>query len=211
MKIILYLIIALIISTFLISLIWRFLSLYHSPCPAWLSWLVEVDNPLTKANQSKIIIENLNLKPGMKIIDIGCGPGRLTIPLALTLGAKGEVLAMDIQTAMIDKVKAKANAKNLNNIKFLNAGIGEGKLSANEFDRALLVTVLGEIPNQIAALEEIFNALKPGGVLSITETIFDPHFQSLKKISKLTEQVGFQEKELIGNRLAFTIKFEKPD
>jgi len=41
----------------------------------------------------------------------------------------------------------------------------------------VLVTVLGEVPDREAALREIFDALKPGGILSVTEIIFDPHFQ----------------------------------
>lgn len=45
------------------------------------------------------------------------------------------------------------------------------------FDYALLVAVLGEIPDRATGFRRIFAALKPGGILSITEGIVDPHDQ----------------------------------
>ncbi|MBV7335912.1 class I SAM-dependent methyltransferase [Chloroflexi bacterium TSY] len=45
----------------------------------------------------------------------------------------------------------------------------------NTFDRAVLVTILGEIPDRRAALAAIFDALKPGGTLTITGVLLDPH------------------------------------
>jgi ubiquinone/menaquinone biosynthesis C-methylase UbiE len=110
---------------------------------------------------------------------------------------------------MLDRAKQKAQAGNLDNIRFLCAGIGEGKLERNEFDRALLVTVLGEIPDREAALSEIFGALKPGGLLSVTEVIFDPHFQGRDTVTRAAESVGFRERAFFGNRFAYTIHFEK--
>ena len=180
------------------------------PCPSWLGWMVEKENPFTKTNRSGEIINHLELNPGMKVLDAGCGPGRVTIPIAKKVGPNGTVTAMDIQQKMLQRVKKKALAENLNNIQFLQAGIGEGKLENNKYDRAILVSVLGEIPNRKAAIKEIFNSLNPGGILVITEVIFDPHFQSKKTVIKLTESVGFRLKEVIGNRFAFTMQLEKP-
>src|SRR5262249_48157085 len=112
----------------------------------------------------------------MAVLDAGCGPGRVAIPIARQVGPRGEVVAMDIQAGMLQRAREKAAAANLANIRFLEGGLGEGKLGRNRFDRSVLVTVLGEIPDREAALREIFDALKPGGMLSVTEIIFDPHF-----------------------------------
>jgi len=193
-----------------IFFIWRLSSRrYTLPCPTWLAWMVELDNPFSKINRAATIIKNLDLKPGMTVLDIGCGPGRVTIPLARELGPTGHIIAMDIQAGMLEKVQAKARTENLTNISFLHAGIGENKLEHNKFDRVLLVTVLGEIPDQKIALQEIFNTLKPGGILSITEIVFDPHFQRQSTILKLTGSLGFKEKNRFGNSIAFTLNLEK--
>jgi ubiquinone/menaquinone biosynthesis C-methylase UbiE len=193
-----------------IFVIWRFASRRRSlPCPVWLSWLVEVDNPFAKASRATVIVENLDLEPGMMVLDVGCGPGRVAVPIAKRL-VSGQVVAIDIQPGMLRRAQEKSQREAVTNIRFVQAGAGEGKLERNHFDRALLVAVLGEIPDQTAALNEIFASLKPGGTLSVTETIFDPHFQSRKVVEQLAAGVGFRAKKFFGNRIAFTLNLEKP-
>jgi SAM-dependent methyltransferase len=195
----------------LLFLGWRFASRRSSlPCPAWLGWMVELDNPFARSNRASNIVNRLDLQPGMKVVDVGCGPGRLTIPLARAVGPQGEVLAMDIQPGMLQRVQAKAQAANLNNIQYLQAGAGEGKLERSHYDRAVLVTVLGEIPDREAALREIVDALEPGGILSVTETVFDPHYQTRKTVLQLARTAGLRQKDCSGNWLAFTLNLEKP-
>ena len=175
----------------------------------WLRWFVELDNPFTKTNRAAVIIEHLDLAPGMTVLDAGCGPGRLTVPLAERVHP-GEVMAVDIQEGMLACASEKARQANVTNVRFVQAGVGEGKLPRDYFDRAVMVTVLGEIPDQRAALEEIFDALKPGGTLSVTEVIFDPHFQGRGKVAQLAEVAGFREGAFFGNCIAFTLHLEKP-
>jgi cyclopropane fatty-acyl-phospholipid synthase-like methyltransferase len=197
--------------TILILLLWRFASRHRSlPCPVWLRWLVELDNPFTQTNRADVIVRNLDLQPGMQVLDIGCGPGRLTVPVARQIGPQGEVVAIDVQAGMLRRAQAKARAANLTNIRFLQVGVGEGKLEHSRYDRAVLVTVLGEIPDRERALKEIFKALKPGGILCVTEVIFDPHFQSRDAVLRFASAVGFREKKWVGNRFAFTMCLEKP-
>ena len=76
-------------------------SLPASRAPVWLRWLVELDNPFTEANRSELIIRNLDLQPGDDHLDIGCGPGRLTIPVAQQVGPQGAVVAIDLQAGML--------------------------------------------------------------------------------------------------------------
>lgn len=195
----------------LVWIVWRVASRRRSlPCPVWLRWLVELDNPFARTAQSAMIVEHLDLAPGMTVADIGCGPGRVTIPAAQRVGDSGEVVALDIQAGMLERAREKAHAAGVANVKFLLAGAGAGLLGKNRFDRALLVTVLGEIPNREAAMKETFDALKPGGVLSVTEIIFDPHFQSRQAVTRLARAAGFRELAFFGNRLAYTLNLLKP-
>ena len=97
----------------------------------------------------------------------------------------------------------------LENIRIVNAGAGSGKTDKNYFDRALLVTVLGEIPNKHEALREIYNSLKEGGILSVTELIPDPHYTTIKRVRTLCRDAGFKEIDSFGNWVAFTINFIK--
>ncbi|MCE5269700.1 methyltransferase domain-containing protein [bacterium] len=195
----------------LVSLAWRLASGRRSlPCPSWLRWLVELDNPFCRTGRAAVILSRLDLRPGLAVLDAGCGPGRLTIPAAGSVGPQGQVTALDIQRGMLERVRARARAEGLENITLIEAGAGQGRLERGRFDRALLVTVLGEIPQPEAALKEIFDSLKPGGVLSVTELIFDPHFQPRGKVARLAVSAGFRQRASFGGSLAYTLNFEKP-
>ncbi|MFN3987803.1 MAG: class I SAM-dependent methyltransferase [Rhodocyclaceae bacterium] len=200
-----------ILAIALVAVLWRLASRRRSlPCPVWLRWLVELDNPFTRTNRAAFIVETLGLSPGMTVLDAGCGPGRLTVPLARGVGCDGHVLALDIQPGMLTRARSKAEAAGLTNVVFLEAALGDGKLPASHFDRVVLVTVLGEIPNRADAIGELFRALKPGGLLAIVEVIFDPHFQTRRSVTQLATSAGFRERAFFGHSLAYVLHFEKP-
>ena len=206
-----YILLAVIASCVLLFFAWRFASRCRAlPCPSWLRWLVELDSPFVRSNRASVIVEHLDLQPGMRVLDVGCGPGRLTIPMADKVGPGGNVVAIDIQPRMLRRAKEKAQHAGLSNISFHEVKVGDGKLNFGQFDRAVLVNVLGEIPDREAALKEVFSALKAGGVLSVTEIIVDPHFQGRPTVLRLATSAGFREKKFLGNRLAFSLHLEKP-
>ncbi|MCG6872671.1 MAG: methyltransferase domain-containing protein [Gammaproteobacteria bacterium] len=201
-----------IVAMVLVATTWRLASRRQSlPCPVWLRWLVELDNPFTKTNRAAFVVETLALSPGMTVLDAGCGPGRVTIPLANSVGPAGRVVALDIQPGMLARAKTRTEAAGHTNVEFVAAALGDDKLPAHYFDRAVLVTVLGEIPDRAGALAELFSALKPAGILAIVELIFDPHFQSRGTVTGLAMATGFRERAFFGHSLAYVIHFEKPD
>jgi ubiquinone/menaquinone biosynthesis C-methylase UbiE len=172
--------------------------------------LVELDNPILRNNSAREIISHLELQPGMKVLDFGCGPGRLTIPIAKAVESTGKVTAFDIQPAMLERVRAKATHENLSNIDFVQGAAGERKLGDNQYDRVLLVTVLGEVPDKKILMKEIVDCLRSGGHLAITEAIADPHFQTRQKVLNIANEAGLKEKGFFGNSISYTMIFEKP-
>lgn len=208
---VLYILIALIVLILIIALAWRFASRrYTIPCPVWMKGLLDTPYAGGMSARTRKTIQHLDLRAGMKVLDAGCGPGRLTIPVAQIVGPCGEVTAVDLQEGMLSEAQERANAAHLTNIRFLLAGIGDGKLESDRFDRAVLITVLGEIPDRDAALNEIFAALKPGGILLVEESLRDPHFQTRSTVTRLAVAAGFIEKEFFGNWFSYTITLEKP-
>jgi ubiquinone/menaquinone biosynthesis C-methylase UbiE len=208
---VLYLLLVPVALIVVVSLVWRFASRrYTIPCPAWMKGLLDPPSAGRTSARTRRTIENLAIRPGMRVLDAGCGPGRLTIPLAGALGPDGEVTAIDIQEEMLHEAERRARTAGFTNIRFLRTGLGDGGLERGRFDRALLITVLGEIPDREAALRDLFGALKPGGLLLIEETVRDPHFQTRSTVRRLAGAAGFVEKDLFGNRFSFTMTFEKP-
>lgn len=194
-----------------IPLIWRYGSRFaRFPCPSWLAWMVERDNPFSNATRAQALIESGGLQPGMRVLDFGCGPGRLTVPAALAVAPQGEVWAVDVQSAMLRRAEARARASNATNIRFVQAAAGAGALGPEQFDRAFLVTVLGEIPDRQAALVEIFRSLKPGGILIVAELALDPHYQTLRGVSRLASLVGFRQGLYRGAWYGYSLNLEKP-
>jgi len=179
------------------------------PFPASHAWLL--DNPLGRAQAGRIL-RHLRIERGMRVVDVGCGPGRLTLPVARMVGSEGEVLAVDLQAAMLAIVMRRATAEGLQNVRTLEAAAGSGALPDGRFDLAILSFVLGEIPidRRPAAAQEIAEALRPGGRLAVVEGVFDPHRQSREAVLALTEPVGLRlERE--DRRLTSTLLvFRKP-
>lgn len=193
--------------------IWVFSQLHGFVCPVWLSWLIEWKFPFMQEYQAEALIRRLDLKSGMTVIDVGCGPGRLTIPIALAVGPTGKVLAVDIQEGMLNRVRKRANEAGCQNIDFLQteAGSVSGYLPENSVDRALMVTMFGEIPKRMRrkTMQEIYELLKPGGLLSITETIYDPHYKFASTVLDLAQSCGFEEKSQFGHAFTYTLVLEK--
>jgi SAM-dependent methyltransferase len=203
--------IAVVIIIAIFALAWRFASRrYTIPCPVWMKGLLDPRFSAGPSSRTQKTIQRLDLSPGMNVLDVGCGPGRLTIPIADMVGPHGGVTAIDIQEGMLQEARKRAHSANLTNIRFLQIGAGDGRLERNRFDRAVMVTVLGEIPGREAALQDIFGALKPGGVLLVEETIRDPHFQAPGTVRRLAGAAGFIEKEFFGNRFSFTLTLQTP-
>jgi ubiquinone/menaquinone biosynthesis C-methylase UbiE len=179
------------------------------PCPSSLSFLLE--NPfMNRVAGAQVMLNRADVAPGMRVLDVGCGPGRITLPAAQRVGSDGEVVALDIQPAMLQRVREKLEEQKVTSVRLLLAGVGEGKTKPESFDRALLVTVLGEIPDKTAALREIYQSLKPGGILAITEVFPDPDIQTPGTIRKLAQETGFVVDSKMGRFSAFTMNLIKP-
>ena len=133
------------IALTLIGAIWRYgARLRAMPCPTWLIPLLE--NPyMQSVAGSSLLLERAKVENGMDLLDVGCGPGRLAIPAARMVGSYGSVTALDIQAGMLNRLERRIKEHRLDNIRLIHAGAVDGALSENSYDRALMVTVLGEI------------------------------------------------------------------
>jgi|ERR1700722_3451027 len=110
-----------------------------------------------------------------------------------------------------DRVKEKTRITLTYTSSELNLSAGQNKLLKNIYDHISFVTMLGGIKDKKAAFREVACALKPGGVLSVSEIIFDDHFQTQDTVRQLAQQVGLQEDACRGRPYAYTLDFKKLD
>ena len=67
-----------------------------------------------------------------------------------------------------------------------------------------------ETRDKVAALREIYQCLRPGGVFSITEVLPDPHYQGLSRVRRLVADSGFHELAIFQGWLSYTLNVSKP-
>ena len=182
------------------------------PCPVLVAAMF--DNRIAdRIGGTTTIIARADIRKGMRVLDAGCGPGRLTVPLAREVGPAGEVIALDVQEGMLERVAKNTARAGLRNVQTVRAPLESDSATLSgyreSFDRALLVTVLGEIPDKEGALRALYEVLKPGGILSITEMIIDPDYVGRRKLERLGQSAGFAVDGYFGTALFFTVNLRK--
>jgi ubiquinone/menaquinone biosynthesis C-methylase UbiE len=189
---------------------WRWASRrWTLPCPSILSFAVD-GRMVDRIAGTSATIDRLGLRPGMNVVEMGPGPGRLLLPAARRVLPGGRAIGIELQQGMIDKLRRKLTRDDPGNIELIHADATKRVLAPHSIDVVYLCTVLGEIPDRKAALANCFDALRPGGRLSITEIVMDPHYQRVGKVRALTREAGFQFEDMTSTWRMYTANFRKP-
>jgi ubiquinone/menaquinone biosynthesis C-methylase UbiE len=117
----------------------------------------------------KELIEALEIKSGMSVVDVGTGVGYLLPWLSAAVGTSGKVVAEDIQFDFMEKAQAMAREKKLENVRFLVGSERDAKLDANSMDLILTLDVYHHFDYPDLMLSSISKALKPGGRFAIID------------------------------------------
>jgi len=186
--------------------------LYHFPAPAFIGRFLDSDLRRWMQPPDKII-ERSGIKPGMRVIDLGCGSGAFALFIARVVGGGGKVYAVDIQPAMLQQLEgklAKTENQDIRNIELKQASAYELPFEDGSLDLVYMVTVLQEIPDRGRALREIRRVLKPGGILAVTEFLPDPDYPLRSTTIKICQREGFVLDDNLGNLWTYTVRLKKP-
>jgi ubiquinone/menaquinone biosynthesis C-methylase UbiE len=176
-----------------------------SACPYGQRFWVEAPHPfITRARLREI----LEAKAGERILEVGPGTGYYTLDVAEWVGDDGTVEIFDIQQEMLDHTMRRAQERGFANLEPTQGDAQALPYDDDSFDAAILVTVLGEIPDQGAALREIKRVLKPGGRLVVGELFGDPHMVTLGALKQRAGDAGLTFERTVGpNPLGFFARF----
>lgn len=137
--------------------------------------------------RTSLLIEELALKPGMVVADVGAGSGYLSRRMA-PLVKPGRVLAVDIQPEMLALLARVAEDPRYANIEPLRGSADNTNLSAASVDLAIMVDVYHELEFPWEVLESIVQALKPGGRVAFVEYRGEDASVPIKALHKMTEK-----------------------
>ncbi|HEY4589712.1 MAG TPA: methyltransferase domain-containing protein, partial [Thermoanaerobaculia bacterium] len=117
----------------------------------------------------ELVIQAMDLKPGMTVAEIGAGTGFFTRRIAKVVGPAGKVYAEDIQPQMLDLLKQHTAKDGVQNVVPVLGTETDPRLPAHSVDRVLLVDVYHEFQKPEPMLAAILDCLAPGGTVILVE------------------------------------------
>ncbi len=141
--------------------------------PEWL----EIEDQLEEVTglPGRLAMDRLDLLPGQRVLDLGCGSGRTTLELATRVGPGGRVLGVDIAAEMLVRGRERAAHLAATQIEFIHADVQVSDLGDAGFDAAYSRFGVMFFSDPVAAFANVRTALRPGGTLSFVcwKTLFD--------------------------------------
>jgi ubiquinone/menaquinone biosynthesis C-methylase UbiE len=113
-------------------------------------------------------LQDAGIVSGMRVLDIGCGMGDVTLLVAQLVGPAGRVVSIDLDQASIDTARKRASAVGLDNATFHRADISTFT-DAQSFDAIVGRLVLEFLPDPIGAIGRLSGLLRPGGIMALQE------------------------------------------
>ncbi|SPQ00950.1 Methylase involved in ubiquinone/menaquinone biosynthesis [Candidatus Sulfobium mesophilum] len=165
----------------------------HRVCPWWLGYLLA--SPLRRLLQDPEEIVSPHVREGMTVLDIGCGMGFFSLPLAELVGETGKVVCIDLQEKMIEGLIKRAVKANLE--KRIDARIcPQNSLGVSdidgEIDFALAFALVHEVPDKERLFSEIYDSMKQSGKLLLAEPRGHVSEQEFEKTVSMAQSAGFE-------------------
>jgi len=143
------------------------------------------------------------VKEGMKVLDVGCGPGFFSVELAKMVGAGGKVFSVDLQEGMLQKLRNKIYGTPLEQIIQLIKCEKDKIVVPEKVDVILAFYMVHEVPDKDKLFSTLKNILKDRGEFLIVEPkLFHVSKKEFASTIKKAEAVGFKVSE--GAKLAFS-------
>ncbi len=151
------------------------------------------------------------ITPGMTVLDLGCGTGLFTEELARLVGEEGAVHGVEIQAPLVEATRARLQERGLaERCMIHHAGAYALPLENQSVDVAIAIAVLGEIPDRLHALLELYRVLRPGGRLAVSEELLHPAYMSAGAVRRPAIEAGFEVAATTGNPFVFTVALVRP-
>jgi SAM-dependent methyltransferase len=177
-----------------------------SACPYGQRFWVEAPHPIITRERLHQVLEPAD---GERLLEIGPGTGYYTLDMAEWVTPGGTVEIFDLQQEFLDHVIDAAAQSGITNIVPTLGDATDLPYADDSVDAVILTAVLGEIPDQDAAMREIARVLRPGGRLVVGELFGDPHFTTFSSLVSRCGDAGLGAADRSGNWFGYFARFEK--
>jgi ubiquinone/menaquinone biosynthesis C-methylase UbiE len=177
-----------------------------SACPYSQRFWVQAPHPFITRDKLRAALAPAD---GERVLEIGPGTGYYTLELAAWVAPGGGVEIFDIQREMLDHTMRRAAEAGVTNVSPTQGDAQQLPFEDATFDAAVLVTVLGEIPDRDAALREITRVLRPGGRLIVGELIGDPHYVTPGSLEREAQAAGLRLDSRLGPAFGYFARLVK--
>lgn len=127
------------------------------------------------------VLREVELRPGFRVLDFGCGTGSYLLESAKLVGEAGMVYALDVNPLAVRRAQQIADKGDLPNVVTILSDCASG-LSDGSVDVVLLYDILHHLSDRDDVLREIHRVLKPGGILSVS----DHHLRGSEIVARVT-------------------------
>ena len=176
-----------------------------SACPYSQRFWVQAPHPFITRDRLRRVLEPAT---GERVLEVGPGTGYYTLDLAAWVGHEGTVELLDLQQEMLDHTIRRARERGLWNVNPTRGDARELPYDDDSFDAVVMVTTLGEIPDQDAALREVARVLRPGGRLIVGELFGDPHMVTVGSLRRRADSAGLRLTRRSGPKLGYFARLD---
>lgn len=168
----------------------------HRVCPWWLGYLLA--SPLRRLWENPEEVLRPYIKEGMNVLDVGCGMGFFSLPMAKMVGGRGRVMCVDLQEKMIRGLIRRAEKAELAeriDARTCNQNSLELNDIAGRIDFALAYALAHEVPDKERLFSEIYATLKPSGRFLLAEPRGHVSKLEFDKTVSAAQSAGFEAAE----------------
>jgi ubiquinone/menaquinone biosynthesis C-methylase UbiE len=176
-----------------------------SACPYGQRFWVQAPHPIITRDRLRSV---LRPQPGERLLELGVGTGYYSCELAEWVAPDGALELFDLQQKFLDHTMRAASERGLSNLVPTCGDAAALPYEDASIDAVILTAVLGEIPDQAAALREIRRVLKPAGRLVVGELFGDPHFTTRGSLQRVGADAGLELVEHSGPWLGYFARLE---